>query len=115
MCARVANALFHKICFWLIENKIFVAAGIRRSYILFSLILNISVKDCGPESFFILCMKISLFLLNRCIKGCQLNSFKTSLELVSYVLPVVTLAALFCSFCNLCKLYSEQLSQTKLQ
>jgi hypothetical protein len=65
---------------------------LRNWYTWFSLILNISITDCGMTLFFILCIKIHLFLFSRSLKGCQFSSFKISLDLVSYVLPVITLS-----------------------
>ena len=49
---------------------------------------------------FTLCLNINLFFSQRLARDCQFNSLNISFVAVSYGLPVMILAVLFCIFCN---------------
>ena len=66
----------------------------------------------GSSLLFTVCINISLFFSQRSAEGCQFNSLNISFVVISYGLPVMILAALFCIFCNLSSRYSLQLLQT---
>ena len=71
-----------------------------------------SITDCGMTLFFILCIKIHLFLFSRSLKGCQFSSFKTSLDRVSYVLVSCKIER---GFCHLTEIYLAALQCQRLQ